>query len=454
MKSEYVNNLLQSSNALVKYRLGIPEFKESVTSYRKILYSNSILTYDSDSIYLLDKVHLTFCLAEKINSDIVDAYRTHSNFNVDEHLVLKSNYANGNNYHYSFAIEFDGVHFGLLHLSNTKRTNLCKIEIDNRIIYERTIMFIIARLFFITEMLSLTFHNISNIEIARDTPKQVYSSLSKIYYQSTKCNQIVHELSGMSPKFKPVTKTKIHDYPDDNGQNGTFTLGAKKSETIVKVYCKTPEIRDNDFKKDYIHEIHLKHFGCPQNINRVEVSISSNAFRRSGLLNEYNSDLIQVLLPINFPNTFFKVLGEKLTFNILSSKVWDEANNEKYEKITLLQRPCDSVIKQKRFMLQPTSIRFAHSNNVNTYKFKLTEYLDEDITFSELRRYFGLKRGKNELQVDALVKAYDIVIRNYKNSIQKKKQQRLYNFILSLNETDKGEGFLRRICQFFRKITL
>ena len=249
-------------------------------------------------------------LDKKVDRSISDIYYGRQELIIDDNLIIKSNYVNGNNYHYSFKLEFDNIHFGYIHLCNTKQITIAKVEIDNRILYEKPIIYVLSRLLHIAIVFNLKFNNISVLEVARDTSTQVYESLSMVYYQSTKCNNTVHKLSGNNPRYKPVTKVKIHDFPDENGCTGTFTIGVNTSEAFVKVYCKTPEITGNDFKKEYIRELHLKHFGASENINRVEVTLSTNAFGKNGIMWQFNHDLSMVLNPRNFPHIFFRALGE------------------------------------------------------------------------------------------------------------------------------------------------
>jgi hypothetical protein len=454
MNHEIDTYFLKSTDEAVEYRLGFTDFHERIKSYGKILYNHSILSYDNESIYFIDKLHLTFCLVEKINRSIVDAFYKREQYCIDDHLIIKPNYGNGNNYHYSFNILYDGSHFGYLHIANTKKTKICKIEIDNRTLYERNIIYILARIYHIALTFGLRFNNINTYEIARDTPEPLYSKLSEIYYQSTKCNTTVNMLIGNPPQFKPVTKTKIHDYPDDNGMGGTFIIGANKSEAVVRIYSKTPEIVDNGHKKDYIHEIHLKHFGLTDSITRAEVAIFANAFRLSGILNSHDCSIIEILIPKNFPSLYFKALGEKLTFHRLASKTWDEANNDKYERIRLIQEPENSSIRQKKVSLVPTTTRFSHSNNVNRFKFKLVEYLDGEIPYMELKRYFVAKRGKNDLNVDEVSKAYTIIKRNYNNALNHVQDERINKLILSLRKGNVISRLKKTLRHVFAKMTM
>jgi hypothetical protein len=442
MKHERI--LLQSPDSTIKYHIGINDFHKRVTSYGKILYNNSILTYDEAAIYVLDKLHLTFSLSGNVKQEIADAYFNRKEINIDDCFILKPNYSHGNNYHYSFAVECEEVHFGYVHLCNTKTTLLCKIEIDNRLLYERSVMYLLARLFCITKHLNLKFHNINMIDIARDSPQQVYDSLGRIYYQSTKCNSVVHKLSGKVPEYGPVTKIKIHDYPDEDGVNGAFLLGSKKSQSQIRIYSKTSEIADNGFKKDYISEIHKQHFGREVVIERVEASISSNFFHGCG-------DLLNILPQKQLPHLFFKALGEKLTFKILTTRFWDKNNNDKHEQIRLIQVPAENQIMQCYCPITPTTIRFSHNNNLNKYKFKLTEYLDDEICFNELKRYINMQKEKQVLQVDSLVKAYAIVIRNYKNAIPKAKGEKLKSLIEYTQHGGKNL-LIHRLCNYLRKL--
>jgi hypothetical protein len=453
MRDKLKNTLLVASNESVKYHLGISDFKNKVISYRKILYSHNILTYDSESIYFIDKLHITFCLTNVIKKEISNSFFKRESIRIGKYLILKPNYANGANYHHSFMIEIEGVHFGYLHLKNTKKTRINKIEIDNRILYEKPIIYILARLYHITKIFGLQFNNINVVEIARDSPNPLYSMLSEIYYQSTKCNSVVHEISGKKPLFKPCTKAKLHDYPDDDTKNGTFTIGSKSSETFLKIYNKTPEIANNNFKKNYINEIHEQHFGANQNISRVEVSIFTNAFRQNGVLKNFDNCLMEILNPTTHLPMFFKALGEKLTFNKLSTRVWNKSNNDKYEKIRLIPHPDPSIIKQKKIGIKPNNIRFIHNNNINKYKFKLIEYLDEDISFSELKRYFHTQNKKNELNTEDVLDAYKKVVRNYQNSLNNKRHDKVKKLLLSLTYNTSSHIFRFILSHIIAKLT-
>ncbi|MFZ4799329.1 MAG: hypothetical protein ACOYMA_17650 [Bacteroidia bacterium] len=429
MYHELENLLFKESNEKIAYYLGIQNFKKSIASYGKILYNHSSLVYDNESIYFIDKLHLTYCLTQMIDIKITNSYHQKEIIRIDNYLELKPNYSNGNNYHLSFSIKYDGVHFGFLHLKNTKTINLCKIEIDNRILYEESIIYILARLYHVVISMNLTFKNINIIEIARDSAKETYKDLSKIYYQSTKCNNIVNELSGKLPIYKPVTKVQIHDYPDNIGKRGTFKIGGKKSHTNIKIYDKTNEIVCNDSKKNYIKEIHDKHFGINKIVTRVEVAINSTALRKNSTLSMYDSDLIQILNPKNYPNIFYGAIGDKLTFNIISTKIWNNSNNDKYEKIRLLPQLELSLLNQKRLVLPYKNNGFIHANNLNKSKNKIYEYLDDDIPYNEIKRYFKSKKDKGELNTDELLKSFNTVKHNYKNSQSNERYIKVNNLI-------------------------
>lgn len=455
MYHEPEHALLSSSDAQIMLRLGIPKFTKSVKSYGKILYSNNLLTYDTSSIYCIDKLHITFRMLQNIDTSISNVYYNREELIVDDLLTLKSNYRNGNNYHYSFIIEYDNIHFGYIHLCNTKSVMICKVEVDNRILYEQSMIYVLSRLFHIAKVFNLKFNNISILDIARDTLTQLYSELSIIYYQSTKCNGTVHELSGTKPQFKPVTRIKIHDYPDEDTRKGTFNIGSKKSEVNIRVYCKTPELSDNNFKKDYIRELHFRHFGTDDNVSRAEVSIMANAFSRSGILREFNHDLTEVLNPLNLTTIFFRALGEKLTFNILSSRKWDNANNDKYEKIRLVPQPLAMEIKHKKVSLRTDKIRFTHDNNIKKYKHKLIEYLDEEISFAELKKYLQTKKKKHEFNNEECIKAYDSIRRgNYHNPLAKIKQMRIDRLLLSMNKPNVFIRLKDTLSNIFAKMTM
>ncbi|MBN1791647.1 MAG: hypothetical protein JW830_14200 [Bacteroidales bacterium] len=454
MNHEIEANLLHASDEAIKIRLGISGFHNSVLSYGKILYNHSILSYDNESIYFIDKLHVTYSFSKKIEKSIAEAFYKRKQYDCDNHLILIPNYKHGNNYHYSFAIEFDGKHFGYLHLCNTKKTNICKIETDNRTLYESSIMYILARLYHIAWSFDLQYNNINTFEIARDTTKQLYSQMSEIYYQSTIRNENIQMIFNKEPKYKPITRTKIHDYPADNGNGGTFIIGANSSESLIRIYSKTPEIVDNSNKKEYIHELHVKQFGLLQNINRAEAVIFGNAFRTGGILGSYGYNLLEVLIPQNLPSIYFKVLGDKLTFNNLTTKTWNKANNEKYERVRLIPELDSKNIQQKKLILQPIVTRFSHCNHINKHKFKLIEYLDGDIPYSELKRYFTAKRGKNEINVDDVSKAYRIIQRNYCGTIDHDQNKRIGRLLLSLESRSRIPHWWATVCYVFSKITM
>lgn len=417
-----------------------------------MLYNHSILPYDDNSIYFIDKLHITFKLVTPLEDTICNVYNNRESYVIGNSVRLKSNYSNGNNYHYSFKMEFDGVHFGYLHLKNTKKTNICKIEIDNRILYDKPILYTLARLFYITSIFNLKFMNINLVEIARDTKGNQYLDLSLIYYQSTKCNRAVHTLTKNVPRYKPVTKVKIQDYPNNNGTDGTFTIGTKNSEATVKVYSKSHEISENGFRKDYIEHIHKNHFGSNEGISRVEVALNSNAFRVDGILFQYNSNLIAVLNPNNYPKIFFRALGDKLTFKNLSTRKWDEANNDKYDRVNIIPQPDFEMFKQRKVLLPKDEQRFSHSNHINKYKFKLMEYLDDEISYTELKRYFRNKWENDDLSADEIKMALNVVRRNYNNAIPVRKNQRLH-LLLNLFERNLWvDRLYRTLCQIIKPI--
>ena len=98
--------------------------------------------------------------------------------------------------------------------------------------------------------------------------------------------------------------------------------------------------------------------------------------------------------------------------------------------------------------------RFEHNNNVNKYKFKLVEYLDGDISCTELRRYFKAKKSKNELNLDMLIKAYATVKRNYNCPFESSKQKEIQMLINTLHTVGVTARIKATFSTILRKILL
>ena len=101
-----------------------------------------------------------------------------------------------------------------------------------------------------------------------------------IYYQSDFCPNQVHKAHGSIPKFSNYGKTIYNLIVPDSKNNkyGTAYIGKNKSAVQVKIYSKSIEVNYLGIKKNYISEIHTKHFGSPDLITRVEVRIKSFIF--------------------------------------------------------------------------------------------------------------------------------------------------------------------------------
>jgi hypothetical protein len=433
MNSEIIQELLHAEDSEVYQLLGIRNWTDLLASCSKILFNNAILPYDDSSIYLIDKLHLTFKTAEALNMSIKECFYRRASLPVNDHLLLKPNYRSGQNYHCSFIIEIDNQHFGYLHMYHTKSADNCLVEADNRILYQRPMIYILAGLFHVARAVKLRFNNISVFEIDRDSTENIYQQLSFIYYQSTACNRIVHQITGKPPRYKPKTKVRMVDIPNCHGKEcGTFIVGMRKSEIKIRVYDKTNEINENGARKAYITDIHHKNFDPTRSVYRVELAINSNAFARSGILGKQNIDLGSLLNRQNLPALFYMLLGDKLTFHDLTTKYY-VLRNEKYKMVRLLPKPDESDIKFMDVQFNDRLPRFSHDNNINSLKWMINKYFDDEISYFSLLDYLKRRINRHDLRSSCVKDALALTITNYRNPVDSSKLARVKYIIDSLS---------------------
>ena len=441
MDSSIVKQFLKSTSHSIEKFTGIKDWENKSQSYLKTVYNNNtVLPYDQDAIYCLDKLHVMF------KSDLNKSWLKYEmlfdqnmQYDISDVITIIPNRRTGSNYRFSFALNVEDIHAGYIHLVHTKRKQQCLLEIDNRVLYCQSPIWIIACIYAVAHAFQLYFNNISVIEVARDSFENIYRRLSEVYYQSNRCNSFIHELTGDEIRYYYSNRIEILDYTDKNDpSNGTFIFGSTNSNTMLKVYNKSREIRDKDWTKKYIHEQHIVLLGDSGDVYRTEITARSSAFCKSGILGEEYADLTRLLNRIELPSIFFRMLSDKLTFKDLSTKHWNKSGNRKYDYVRII--PVPDTVQMVKMVAKATSKRFKHNEHINKVKFMINQYLDGDIGFSYLVDYIIRGVRKNSITSGDFRKAFKVVYRNHRNKITARDSDRL-NLLISAME--KGVLALR-----------
>lgn len=436
MQSQIVNQLqLASPSEVVKFT-GIHNWEMKSQSYTKILYNNTLLPYDNHSVYFLDKLHLTLIsLNEKWCYNYSRLFKSKKQFKVNEWLTIIPDNRRQSNYYYSFSIAVEGSHFGKLNFFHTRNNRNCLIEIDNEVLYCQTMSWIIASVFVVSKTFGLCFNNISVAEIARDTNENVYEQLTKVYYQSTHCSDMVHQLNGDKRYFKSVTKCWLDDSPDENDPaEGVFRIGKSTSNSFLKAYNKTKEIEDKGRKKQYIQQHHDNLLDPNKDVYRVEMTANSGAFTGGGVFGKKDVDLLYMLDKNNLGCLFYALLGDKLVFKDLRTKRWVNGNDE-YDRISIIEQP--PLFKTRQIPPKPIVRKYTHDKNINHLKQMINRYLDRKIGFSSLVDYAIREMRENVNFAVEFRSALNKVQVTHKNEIQKQDQKRLEKLCSALRKNMK-----------------
>jgi hypothetical protein len=432
MKNEDVKNEFLDQQTYIN--LGIKNYSEKQSSYPKWLSNNHYLAYDNDSIYLVDKLHLTFTTDYTSNHfyELNNYQLNPDNYYLTEFISFEKNKSRvdfANNY----LIVVSGLTYGNILYDHSNVTSRVQVELNNQFLYSNSSYDIIENLNKISHLLNLKYKNVSRYELARDSTTDIYHDYTMVYYQSDFCALQVHEAHDSKPIFSSygrLTYTPI--VPDKkNKKYGTAYIGKSESAIQVKMYSKSNEIYSMAKRKNYISKVHQKHFGTYNNITRVEARINSST------VNKYKLDLFDLLNPKKHIELFYTLVDDKLTFKRLLTKRWDKNKNDKYESLKLLPSRCtNNSIKEISIQPQPVKV---HNNNVNKFKINIHSFLDDEMNC------FGIQ-GSIKTYIwdnDITPSNAEIVTRNiyqkHKNPINNiiKKKQR---FIKDIIES-KGHKF-------------
>lgn len=407
----------------LQYRLGIKKSDEELISYTELLANKERLAYDDESIYLVDKLHLTFTtefLKQIFDNLILVEAENNYYYQLEPDILLRKQTCN-NNYLYNYLIEVSGNTFGYLRLRNTINRKLVKVEIDNRVLFTLSKIDLIDVLMRIAINLDLEFCNISQYELARDTVTDYYNQYAEIYYQSELCASQIFKIYNAKPKYTAY-KGKlnvIHHVSNSNSEYGTFNIGSDESDTQMAIYVKSNELKSWGEGKTHISEIHRKHFGKNVTITRVEVKGNGKSINKNGL------DLIDLLNPELHPTIFFNLTGDKLRFKDLESLTWDKNRNKKYLSFDLI--PIEYKIQNplvKRISIEQSN-SFTHDNHVNKIKLMVTMFLDNEVSYWTVLDFF--KKNLWNLDIDSTKVEFEIkrAIRNYHNPKDSKTQKKI-----------------------------
>jgi hypothetical protein len=417
----------------LQYHLGVKKSDEELKSYTKLMAKKERLAYDDESIYLVDKLHLTFTnkhLNETFENFILVEADSNYHYQLDPEILLRKQTCN-NNYLYNYLVEVSGNTFGYIRLRNTAIRKLVKIEIDNKILFELPKVILIDVLMRITIILDLAFCNISKYELARDSSSDYYNQFAQIFYQSQLCADQIFKIYNAKPKYAAYKGklNMIHNVNNSNNKYGTFNIGSIDSDTQMAIYVKSNELKSWGEEKSYISEIHRKHFGKDTIISRVEVKANANSINKFGL------DLIDILNPEMHPTIFFNLAGEKLRFKDLESITWDKNRNKKYSSFDLIPL----VYKIKKPLIKTIPIEqenaFTHNNNANKIRLLVTMFLDNESGFMTVIDF--LKKNIWKSKIDSVKVEFEIdrAIRNYRNPKNKKVLKKI-KFLKRLVKSD------------------
>lgn len=351
-------------------RLGIKNWGEKIKSYGKTLYSNNSFAYDDEAIYLVDKLEITF------SSNEYYSFLTNENIISIGNIRLVKESGKERYFYHQYKIYVEDDVFGYLNLHSTAKYSIHKIEVTNETLYVQDSIFILDTMLKIAKHFDFTFSNVTKYELARDTDVNYYDQFCNIYYQSDFCPRQIHEIHQTQPKYAFHGKRKMvmHQTDAKDTSYGTFKIGSKDSDSQIKLYCKSHELKTWKQEKSYINEVHRNYFKNSEVICRVEAIANSKAFNKREL------DLLDLLLPEKHPRVFQSLIGDKLKFKYLTEYQWDNNNNKKFCVFELID-PSYYTKGNIESMAVKKNVT-THNNQYNKFKILVNEYLDGEIGLS------------------------------------------------------------------------
>jgi hypothetical protein len=398
--------------AETKKRLGITRDFKNWNSYSKHLYSNHVLAYDKEAIYLIDKFSITFETVY-VSAHFAHLRRYandfHFTYKLKDDIELRKE-SISNNYHFNYMIVVSGETFGNIHIQNTSHYTGVRIDISNQVLYSKQKMFILQTLYEIAVKLDLTYKNVSVFEIARDSAKNYYNEFCNIKYQSDFCPAQVHEIHKSTPNFSFYRKKLhvSHEVDAKNNSFGTARIGSNESDTQVKIYVKSNELKSWSEEKNYISAIHAKYFQNSPTVSRVEVRANSKAIRK------HNWDLLDLLVPENHLSIFFTLLDDKLKFKNLKSEKWDTNRNKKFNVFSLIEMDELNGNGITSVPINHTH-QLTHSDSTNKMKTMIYMYLDNELSWWGVLDFFRKNIWGKSVSYQKYNREIQKAVKNYRN---------------------------------------
>ena len=410
-KINVYENTSQITESGIHYDLGISDWNQKLKSYGKTLHNNSSFAYDSEGIYLNDKIEISF------SSDENYSVQKKENIKIGN-VILTKEKGKEKHFHHQFKITVEDFSFGYINFHSTANDSIHKIEISNECLYVKNGMFILDTLYKIASHFTFKFSNICDYELARDTERNYYAELSNIHLQSNRCQKQIYNIYGGKPLYTFFGKRKeIHQSTDSsNTEYGTYKIGNRNSDTQLKIYVKSHELKKWKEKKNYISEIHNRYFKNAKEICRTEVIANSKAFRKRNL------ELIDLLIPEKHPKIFQSLLGQKLKFTDLRTKYWDKNKNKKYKSFELI----DPVFFDQYGVEKiPIKLKTTSNNQYNKFKQNVHEFLDDEHTIYGIISFFKCNIWNQSLGQIKYEKELNRAINNYTHQLNKKKKKKV-----------------------------
>ncbi len=417
-EDQFLDHVSDSELAL---RLGIKNWNAKSKSYTKTLYNNNSIAYDNEGIYLIDKLEITFSSNEYYSFEESTINIKFGNINLIRETGKKKHF------HYQFKIYVEDYPFGYVDFHSTANFSIHKIEVSNETLYLKNKMFVLNTLYEIASHFSFTFSNISRYELARDTEVNYYDQFCKVYYQSDFCAMQIHEIYQSKPRFSFYGKRKmiIHQTDSKRTESGTALIGSKESDSQVKLYDKSHELKKWNEEKSYINEIHHRFFINADVICRVEVIANSKAFYKREL------DLIDLMIPEKHPKIFQSLLANKLKFKDLKTQYWDKNKNKKYHCFDLIDTKFFNHYSIESIPLKQ-NVK-SHNNQYNKFRNMVHMYLDNEHSIYGVMSFLRcniwnkpVSRKKYHLELHKAINSHDQI-----NTKDKTKKVKILNDLLN-----------------------
>ena len=204
-KINVYENTSQITESGIHYYLGISDWNQKLKSYGKTLHNNSSFAYDSEGIYLNDKIEISF------SSDENYSVQKKENIKIGN-VILTKEKGKEKHFHHQFKITVEDFSFGYINFHSTANDSIHKIEISNECLYVKNGMFILDTLYKIASHFTFKFSNICDYELARDTERNYYANYPIFIYNRTgvKNRYIIITVVNLSTPFLENVKKFIN----------------------------------------------------------------------------------------------------------------------------------------------------------------------------------------------------------------------------------------------------